>query len=295
MRPRSPRRAIDPLPPATRRKPSARRACYHKETPLTETVPDILSRIVARKREELAQLPARMEALERRAEALAASRRAFRAELAARPPAIIAEVKKASPSKGLLCADFDPARIAAAYESGGAAAISVLTDVSFFQGSLEDMEAARAAVSRPVLRKDFTIAREQIVESAAHGADAILLIAAILSEREIRDFREEAARWRMDALVEVHNEREVDAAAGAGSDLIGVNNRDLATFAVSLDVSLRLAERIPAGALRVSESGIHTAAHVARLRAAGYGAFLVGERLMRSGDPAAALAELAAP
>jgi indole-3-glycerol phosphate synthase len=261
---------------------------------LTDTVPDILARIVARKREELACLPARMDEWEREAEVRAAGRRDFRAALGARAPAIIAEVKKASPSKGLFAADFGAAQIASAYQRGGAAALSVLTDQTFFQGSLADLENARAAVSLPVLRKDFTISTAQILEAAAHGADAILLIAAILSEREMRDFREEAAQWRMAALVEVHNRRELEAAMSAGSDLIGVNNRDLTTFDVSLDVSLRLAEHIPAGALRVSESGIHDARDIARLRQAGYAAFLVGEHLMRSGDPAAALAMLVA-
>jgi indole-3-glycerol phosphate synthase len=169
----------------------------------------------------------------------------------------------------------------------------VLTDRSFFQGSLADLEAAREATSLPVLRKDFTIARSQVLEAAAHGADAILLIAAALSEIEIRDFREAAARYRMAALVEVHNLREMKVAIAAGSDIIGVNNRDLTTFEVSLDVSLRLAEHMPPGVLAVSESGIHTARDIARLREAGYAAFLVGERLMRSGDSAAALRELA--
>jgi indole-3-glycerol phosphate synthase len=261
---------------------------------LTNVVPDILARIVARKREELAAMPTDLEPWERRAELRAGARRDFRAALAARAPAIIAEAKKASPSKGLLSADFDPARIARAYERGGAAALSVLTDRSFFEGSLGDLEAAREATGLPVLRKDFTIAEAQVLEAAAHGADAILLIAAALSEREIRDFREAAARYRMAALVEVHNLREMEAAIAAGSDIIGVNNRDLTTFEVSLDVSLRLAERIPAGVLAVSESGIHSARDIARLREAGYTAFLVGERLMKSGDPAAALRELAA-
>jgi len=228
-------------------------------------------------------------AAERRGE-----RRDFRQALAARTPAIIAEVKKASPSKGLLAADFDPARIAADYQRGGAAAVSVLTDGPYFQGSLADLETARAAVALPVLRKDFTIARAQVAEAAAHGADAILLIAAILGEREIREFREEAARFGMAALVEVHNRRELDVAAAAGADLIGVNNRDLTTFAVTLETSLELAEHMPAGALLVSESGIHGPADIATLRAAGYSAFLVGEHLMKSGDPAAALRELAA-
>jgi indole-3-glycerol phosphate synthase len=261
---------------------------------LTDTVPDILARIVARKRDEIARLPARLDEWEREAEVRAAGRRDFRAALGARAPAIIAEVKKASPSKGPFTADFDAARIASAYARGGAAALSVLTDRSFFQGSLADLENARTAVSLPVLRKDFTISTAQILEAAAHGADAILLIAAILSEREMRDFREDAERWRMAALVEVHNRSELDAATAAGSDLIGVNNRDLTTFEVSLDVSLRLAEHIPAAAVRVSESGIHDARDIARLRAAGYTAFLVGEHLMKSSDPAAALAMLAA-
>lgn len=223
-----------------------------------------------------------------------ATRRDFRAGLQAKTQAIIAEVKKASPSKGVLAADFDPARTAAQYEAGGAAAVSVLTDRSFFQGSLGDLENARARISLPVLRKDFTIATTHILEAAAHGADAILLIAAILTEREIRDFREAAAQYRMAALVEVHNRRELNVAIAAGSDIIGVNNRDLATFEVTLETSLRLAEHIPAGAVRISESGIDDARDIATLRDAGYGAFLVGEHLMKSGDPAAALRRLVA-
>src|SRR5208283_3896507 len=173
----------------------------------------------------------------------------FRAALIEHPPAIIAEVKKASPSRGLLAADFAPARIAAAYQAGGAAAISVLTDEAFFQGSLADLESARAAVRVPVLRKDFTIVPEHVLQAAAYGADAILLIAAILTEREIRDFREAAARYRMAALVEVHNRRELDVAVAAGSEIVGVNNRDLTTFEVALETSLRLAEHIPGGVL----------------------------------------------
>jgi indole-3-glycerol phosphate synthase len=261
---------------------------------LIETIPDILARIVAKKKEELPRVEACVETWERMAAERKRDRRGFRSALAARTPAIIAEVKKASPSKGVLAADFDPARTAAAYEGGGAAAVSVLTDGPFFQGSLADLESARAAISLPVIRKDFTIATAQIVEAAAHGADAILLIVAILTEREIRDLREAAARFDMAALVEVHSRREVDVAIAAGADLIGVNNRDLTTFEVTLETSLRLAEHMPAGVLRVSESGIHDAADIARLRAAGYSAFLVGEHLMKSGDPAAALARLVA-
>ena len=262
---------------------------------MTDTVPDILARIVAQKRAELAAGVLPVEEWERRAQARIRTRRDFRAALIQYAPAIIAEVKKASPSKGLLAADFAPARIAAAYETGGAAAISVLTDETFFQGSLADLESARAAVRVPVLRKDFTIAPEHVLQAAAHGADAILLIAAILTEREIRDFREAAARYRMAALVEVHNRRELEVAAAAGGDIVGVNNRDLSTFEVTLETSLRLAEFMPAGAVLVSESGIHDASDIARLRAAGYHAFLVGEHLMKSSDPAAALAKLVAP
>ncbi len=229
---------------------------------------------------------------ERAAGLCVTQRRDFRAALMARTPAIIAEVKKASPSKGVLSHDFDPSRIARQYERGGAAALSVLTDETFFQGSLADLEAARAGISLPVLRKDFTIATPHILQAAAHGADAILLIAAILSEGQIRDFREAAAGLRMAALVEVHDRRELDMAIASGADIIGVNNRNLNTFEVTLETSLRLAEHIPAGVLRVSESGIHNAGDIATLRAAGYTAFLVGEHLMKSGDPSAALKEL---
>jgi indole-3-glycerol phosphate synthase len=261
---------------------------------LLDTVPDILARIVARKREDLGRAAASQDEWERQAESRLTARRDFAAALRGRATAVIAEVKQASPSKGVLVHDFDAARIASDYQRGGAAALSVLTDESFFQGSLADLEAARTATGLPALRKDFTIAESHIVEGAAHGADAILLIAAILTEREIRDFRERAAQYRMAALVEVHNRRELDVAIAAGSEIIGVNNRDLTTFTVTLETSLRLAEHIPAAALRVSESGIHGAADVATLRAAGYTAFLVGEHLMKSGDAAAALRSLAA-
>jgi indole-3-glycerol phosphate synthase len=261
---------------------------------LIDTVPDILARIVARKLEEIGRAGAPHEEWERRAELAMATRRDFAAALRGRVPAVIAEIKHASPSKGVLVRDFDAARIAADYQRGGAAALSVLTDEAFFQGSLADLETARAATRLPALRKDFTIARSQIVEAAAHGADAILLIAAILTEREIREFREAAARFGMSALVEVHNRRELDVAVAAGAEIVGVNNRDLTTFEVTLETSLRLAEHIPAPAVRVSESGIRTAADVAKLRAAGYTAFLVGEHLMRSGDAAAAIRELVA-
>jgi indole-3-glycerol phosphate synthase len=260
---------------------------------LIDTVPDILARIVAVKREELASARPPREVLAARAERV--ERRDFRAALEGKSPAIISEIKKASPSKGILAADFNPVRVARDYEQGGAAALSILTDRSFFQGSLADLECARAAVKLPVLRKDFTLDEYHVLEAAASGADAILLIAAILDERQIRDLRESAARWGIAALVEVHDERELDRAISAGAGIIGVNNRNLVNFEVSLETSLRLADRIPAGIVRVSESGIHSADDVARLRTAGYHAFLVGEHLMRAPNPAAALRALVTP
>ncbi len=259
---------------------------------MIETIPDILTRIVARKREELERAaPCRREWERRAAEAIAA-RRDFRQALMSRTPAIIAEIKKASPSKGVLAHDFDPVLLARDYEQGGAAALSVLTDGDFFQGSLEHLKAARGAAMLPVLRKDFTIHELHVLEAAASGADAILLIAAILREPEIRRFRELAAQFRMAALVEVHNREELDAAAAAGAEIIGVNNRDLHTFQVSLETSLRLSEHMPSGVIAVSESGIDNPEDIQRLRDAGYQAFLVGEHLMRSGDPGGALRTL---
>ncbi len=260
---------------------------------MTGSIPDILSRIVARKREELAAAAVPRSEIERRAEAAAASRRDFRAALLGLQPAFIAEIKRASPSKGVLSAAMDPAAVARLYEAGGASAISVLTDRDFFQGSLDDLGAARAAVRLPVLRKDFTIEEYQVVEAAAHGADAILLIAAILDEGSMRRLRELARSYGMAALVEVHDAAELDLALASGAGIIGVNNRDLRSFEVRLETSLCLADRIPAGVLKVSESGIHSAADVARLREAGFQAFLVGEHLMRSSDPVGALRALA--
>jgi len=256
---------------------------------MVKTLPGILAQIVEQKRRDLGRIT---EELERRAEAGVNGRRNFTAALSRNSPAIIAEIKKASPSKGLLASNFDPGRIALAYEKGGAAAISVLTEALNFQGSLADLQSARHAVDLPALRKDFTIDRFHVIEAAAHNADAILLIAAILSEREMRDFRELAERFRMAVLVEVHNEDELLAAIGSGARIIGVNNRDLRTFDVDLNTSLRLAEKIPSNALKVAESGIHGPEDVQRLRAAGFQALLIGEHLMKSGDPAAALRAL---
>jgi indole-3-glycerol phosphate synthase len=262
---------------------------------LTETVPDVLARIVAHKREQPSPSPSVRKQWERQAEQARAGRRDFRGALAARAPAVIAEIKKASPSKGLLAQDFDPAKLARAYTAGGAAALSVLTEDAFFQGSLADLAAARAACALPVLRKDFALDENHVTEAAAGGADAILLIAAILDAGEIRRLAEKAAAYGMAALVEVHDERDLAKALEAGAGMIGVNNRDLTTFEVTLETSLRLAPRIPPDVLKVSESGIRSARDIERLRAAGYRAFLVGEHLMKSADPAEALRALVTP
>lgn len=213
-------------------------------------------------------------------------------------PAIIAEIKKASPSKGLIRADFNPEWLARRYRAGGAAALSVLTDEPFFQGSLRNLELASAATPLPCLRKDFMVDEYQIVEARAHRADAILLIAAALTNDELKRFAQAAHELSLDVLVEVHTDDELDRVlhelGDTGADAIGVNNRDLKTFEVSLETSLALVERIPAGVVRVAESGISTAADIARLREAGFQAFLIGESLMRQADPGAALAELIA-
>jgi indole-3-glycerol phosphate synthase len=261
---------------------------------MIHTVPDILARIVEHKAAELSRAAFSISSLETRAEALVAARRGFSHALRAEAIAIIAEIKKASPSKGLLSTDFDPASIASTYEAGGAAALSVLTDENFFQGSLADLEAARAQVNMPVLRKDFTTSEYHVVEAAAYGADAILLIAAVLTERQLRDFRELASRYNMDALVEVHNAEELQPAIDSGAQIIGINNRNLHTFEVSLQTSLDLVDRVPAGVLKVSESGIESRAHIDMLRKAGFDAFLIGEHLMKSGDPAKSLRDLTA-
>ena len=217
---------------------------------------------------------------------------------AALGPAVIAEVKKASPSKGLIRADFDPAFIARRYRAGGAAALSVLTDEPYFQGSLRNLELASAAVPLPCLRKDFIVDEYQIVEARAHRADAILLIAAALTNAEMKHLAAVAEGFSLDVLVEVHTaeelDRVLDSLGETGAQAIGVNNRDLKTFEVTLETSLALIDRIPSTVVRVTESGISTAAHIARLRNAGFNAFLIGESLMRQPDPGAALAELLA-
>jgi indole-3-glycerol phosphate synthase len=267
---------------------------------MVSVAPGILARIVSHKRADLAEASRNRAEIERRASHRAPARD-FRASLKtdhlsgaldARQPAIIAEIKKASPSKGVLAHAFDPGSMARDYARGGAAALSVLTDREFFQGSLADLESARAACGIPVLRKDFTIDEFHVMEAAAYGADAILLIAAILDPPEMRRFRELAARFGMAALVEVHDSDELDAALESGAEIVGVNNRNLHTFEVTLETSLRLVEKIPSGVIKVSESGIHSNGDVRNLASAGYDAFLVGEHLMKSEDPAEALRAL---
>lgn len=202
---------------------------------------------------------------------------------------VIAEIKRASPSRGEIQAGADVARIAESYERAGAAALSVLTEAGFFLGAPEHLGEAKRAVSVPVLRKDFILEEYQVYESRALGADSILLIARILASRELGTLIGVARSLHMEPLVEVHSEEESDRAVGCGAAMIGVNNRDLATMTVSIENSLRLAPRLPEGILRVSESGIETPLDIERLRGAGYHAFLVGERLMREADPGAAL------
>jgi indole-3-glycerol phosphate synthase len=256
---------------------------------MVKAIPDILATIVEQKKLDLA---VRESDIEDRAGRSISQRRDFLAALNGPSPAVIAEIKKASPSKGVLASEFDPAAIAQLYQEGGAAALSVLTDEKHFQGSLSDLGAARESVRLPALRKDFTIDSYHVHQAAAYGADAILLITAILTEREMRDFRELAERYQMAALVEVHNAEELEPALASGARIVGVNNRNLHTFEVSIETSLRLAGKIPSGVVRVAESGIHSSAAVQQLRAVGYQAFLVGEHLMKSGDPVGALRAL---
>ncbi len=259
---------------------------------MLRTSSGILAEIVTNKISEVAALRPRREELERLAGERKIPARPFAQALRKNSPAIIAEVKKASPSKGVLQPNFDPVAIALEYEKGGAACISVLTDKGYFQGSLNDLESAREAISLPVIRKDFTIDEIQIYEAAAHNADAILLIAAILTTSQLRRFRELAASLKLAALVEVHDADDLKKAIDSGATIIGVNNRNLDTFEVTLETSMRLSEYIPSEAIRVSESGIFTRADVDRLRSAGFHAFLIGESLMKAANPAQALAAL---
>jgi indole-3-glycerol phosphate synthase len=259
--------------------------------------PDILKRILARKVEEIDERNRTLDlqAISRRASE-ADPPRGFLASLRGRIdaglPAVIAEIKKASPSRGVLREDFDPEQIAASYARGGAAALSVLTDVNFFMGADSYLQQARAACSLPVLRKDFIIDPYQVYEARAIGADCILLIVAALGDAMLKDLAELALHLDMDVLVEVHDAEELERALALELPLIGINNRDLRTFTTRLETTLDLLKAISPDRLVVSESGIHTPVDVALLRSHGVNAFLVGEAFMRAPDPGEKLAEL---
>jgi indole-3-glycerol phosphate synthase len=263
----------------------------------------ILDNIVEQKKREVAQLPTRIVAAGDLRDAMLehGERRDFLAALRKPkfgPVALIAEVKKASPSAGVICQDFDPVRIAKDYEAAGASCLSVLTDEQFFQGSLDYLRQIRAAVKLPLLRKDFIIDERQILEAIEWGADAILLIVAILSDEQLRHFHSLAAEAGLAVLVEVHDEAELERAQKIGAELIGMNNRDLKSFKVDLATTERLAAKLfptPAtrhSSLLVAESGIHTHADVARLARCGAGAILVGESLVKHGDIQSKVREL---
>lgn len=259
--------------------------------------PDVLQKILQRKAEEIAERSARLPLAELQARLVDAPRvRGFAAaiekKIAAGQPAVIAEVKKASPSKGVIRADFDPAAIARSYEAGGAACLSVLTDVDFFQGSDAYLQQARTACALPVLRKDFTIDPYQVVEARVLGADCILLIVAALDDARMAELSELALMLGMDVLVEVHDLAELERALQVPAPLLGINNRNLRSFEVSLDTTLALKDAVPRDRRLVTESGIVTGDDVRRMRAAGVDAFLVGETFMRERDPGVALQRL---
>jgi indole-3-glycerol phosphate synthase len=260
-------------------------------------VPDILERILARKRAELdaARAAVPLAEMQRRAAAAPPPRDfvgALRASIAAGRPAVIAEMKRASPSRGLLRADFDPAAIARAYEAGGAACLSVLTDRDFFQGDPAHLAQARDACRLPVLRKDFITEPYQIYESRALGADCILLIAAALARQDMQGLEASARSLGMAVLVEVHDGGELEAALSLQTPLVGINNRDLRTFETRLDTTLELRSRIPEGRIVISESGIAGKADISLLHSRGVHAFLIGEAFMRSPEPGRALQDM---
>lgn len=253
-----------------------------------------LSRVVSHKRREIARakqlLP--LAELEQRARAQAAPRDFRRALTGSENLAVIAEMKKASPSAGVLRENFDPKRLAKSYSENGAAALSILTDAEFFHGHLEHLQQAREACTLPLLRKDFLLEPYQVIEARAHGADAVLLIVALLDRSQLFELLSVAIELGMQALVETHNEAEIDRALLVGADIIGINNRDLQTFEVALETTERLAKLIPRSCIRVAESGISSQQDVERMAACGMDAILVGSHLMRQPDPGKALSAL---
>lgn len=260
-------------------------------------VPNVLKRIIKRKFEEIAERSA-LVSIEQladkaaQADAVRGFCHAMDLKVADGQAAVIAEVKKASPSKGVIRDPFEPADIARSYEAGGAACLSVLTDVDFFQGSEAALIAARQACSLPVIRKDFIVDPYQVVEARAMGADCVLLIAAALEDEQMTQLYEQAVGLGMDVLVEVHDANELHRSLALSPMLLGINNRDLRTFDVSLETTLDLLDSIPQGTKIVTESGIMNASDVRRMRAANVHAFLVGEAFMRAKDPGAALHEM---
>lgn len=259
--------------------------------------PTILEKIIAQKHREIVRDSAitSLTSMEQMAAKVSGKREfiaTLRKRIEARQPAIIAEIKKASPSKGLIRPDFDPALIAKQYEDAGANCLSVLTDREFFQGGNEYLQQARAACDLPVLRKDFIVAPYQIAEAKAIGADCVLLIVSALEPVQLRELAAYARQMNIDVLVEVHDESELEVALAAGFDLIGVNNRNLHTFETNLEVSVRLAKLLPKGKLLVTESGIHSAEDVRAMLAKNIFGFLIGETFMRAPNPGHKLTEL---
>ena len=259
--------------------------------------PDILKKIIRRKAEEIRERSEKLplNQLATHLESAPGPRgfiRAIKKKIAAGKPAVISEIKKASPSKGVIRDPFHPAEIARSYEQGGAACLSVLTDIDFFQGCDEYLQQARNACSLPVIRKDFIIDPYQVYEARAIGADCILLIAACLDDTRLRELTDLAHHLNLDVLTEVHDEAELERALAIGGELVGINNRNLRTFEVSLQTTLDLLDKIPGDRIVVTESGIHTTEDVQLMRANGVNSFLVGETFMRAENPGQKLAEL---